>query len=52
MQDEASEEDDLEDLDEDVGAHKVAEGAVGIAAVLGQDEKVGRHMEQQEYQQK
>lgn len=52
VQDEASEEDDLEDLDEYVGAHKVAEGAVGIAAVLGQDEKVGRQMEQQEYQQK
>lgn len=52
VQDEASEEDDLEDLDEDVGAHKVAEGAVGIAAVLGQYEKVGRHMEQQEDQQK
>lgn len=52
VQDEASEEDDLEDLDEYVGAHKVAEGAVGIAAVLGQDEKVGRHMEQQEDQQK
>lgn len=50
VQDEASEEDYLEDLDEDVGAHEVAEGAVGVAAVFGQDKQVGCHVEQQENQ--
>ena len=35
---------------EDVGAHEVAESAVGVAPVLGEDEEVGAHVEQEEYQ--
>ena len=45
VQQETSQQDNFEHLDEDVGAHEVGEGAIGIAAVFGQDKQVGRHVE-------
>ena len=39
---------DFKDFHDIIGAHEVAEGVVPSAAVIAQDAKVGRGMEQQE----
>ena len=48
MEQQGSEQNDLKDFDDLVGAHEVAEGVVPGTAIVAQDAQVGTGMEQQE----